>query len=64
VSDQSVSFSSMILSEIFSEECLIDFRELRGEHSGENMANAVWETLENYGIEGRVSSISGIFAPS
>jgi hypothetical protein len=28
------------------EELLIDFRELQGEHSGENMAEAVWETLK------------------
>ncbi|KAJ8514911.1 hypothetical protein ONZ45_g7593 [Pleurotus djamor] len=32
------------------EERLIDFRELDGEHSGENMAEAVWETLTVYGI--------------
>lgn len=36
------------------EELLIDFRELPGEHSGENMAEAVWETLVMYGIEGKV----------
>jgi len=38
----------------FLEELLIDFRELIGEHSGENMAEAVWETLKRYGIEKRV----------
>ncbi|THU97090.1 hypothetical protein K435DRAFT_663241, partial [Dendrothele bispora CBS 962.96] len=36
-------------------EILIDFRELIGEHSGENMADAVWETLEKFGINNRVS---------
>jgi hypothetical protein len=36
------------------EELLIDFRELVGEHSGENLADAVWKTVEMYGIEGRV----------
>ena len=36
------------------EELLIDCLELLGEHSGENMAEAVWETLVMYGIEGRV----------
>jgi hypothetical protein len=36
------------------EELLIDFRELIGEHSGENMAEAVWETLKRYGLENRV----------
>ncbi|KAI0283482.1 hypothetical protein BC826DRAFT_920618, partial [Russula brevipes] len=39
------------------EELLIDFRELLGEHSGENMAEAVWETLVMYGIEHRVGTI-------
>ncbi|KAG6893866.1 hypothetical protein C0992_008362, partial [Termitomyces sp. T32_za158] len=36
-----------------SEELLIDFCELIGEHSGENMAEAVWETLETYGLVGK-----------
>jgi hypothetical protein len=39
-----------------SEELLIDFRELIGSHSGENLAAAIWETLELYGLQGRVSS--------
>jgi hypothetical protein len=38
----------------FAEELLIDFRELIGEHSGENMAEAIWQTLELYGLVGRV----------
>jgi hypothetical protein len=37
-----------------SEELLIDFRELEGEHSGANMAEATWETLTRFGIENRV----------
>ncbi|KAF8523489.1 hypothetical protein BU17DRAFT_16691, partial [Hysterangium stoloniferum] len=32
------------------EELLIDFWELVGEHSSENMAKAVWETLTQYGL--------------
>ncbi|KAE9392971.1 hypothetical protein BT96DRAFT_766503, partial [Gymnopus androsaceus JB14] len=32
------------------EEILIDFHELLEEHSGDNMADAVWETLEKYGL--------------
>ncbi|KAI0685699.1 hypothetical protein BC835DRAFT_1251961, partial [Cytidiella melzeri] len=32
------------------EELLINFWELSGEHSGENMAEAVWATLELYGL--------------
>ncbi|KAJ7205220.1 hypothetical protein GGX14DRAFT_299563, partial [Mycena pura] len=36
------------------EECLIDFCEIKGEHSGENIANAVWEALARYEIEGRI----------
>ncbi|KAF5317589.1 hypothetical protein D9758_018466 [Tetrapyrgos nigripes] len=39
------------------EECLIDFRELEGEHSGENMAEAVWKTLELYGLVGKIIAI-------
>lgn len=38
-----------------TEECLIDFRELVGEHSGENMANQVWESFCTYGIEEHMS---------
>ncbi|KAJ7760674.1 hypothetical protein DFH07DRAFT_740607, partial [Mycena maculata] len=40
------------------EECLIDFRELIGQHSGENMAAAVWETVEKFGLVGRVSFLA------
>jgi hypothetical protein len=36
------------------EELLIDFRELEGEHSGVNLAEATWQTLCTYGIEHRV----------
>lgn len=36
------------------EELLIDFRELIGAHTGENMADAVYETLNLYGLKGRV----------
>lgn len=38
-----------------AEELLIDFRELIGEHSGENMAEVVWDSLKRYGLESRVS---------
>ncbi|KAJ6600159.1 hypothetical protein B0H10DRAFT_2231031 [Mycena sp. CBHHK59/15] len=38
------------------EETLIDFRELQGEHSSENMAEEVWASLEAYGLQGRVGS--------
>jgi hypothetical protein len=37
------------------EEVLIDFQEIIGEHSGENLAHTVWETLELYGLKGHVS---------
>ncbi|KAF8798661.1 hypothetical protein BYT27DRAFT_7122774 [Phlegmacium glaucopus] len=36
------------------EELLIDFRELIGQHSGENMAAAVWSTLETYNIQSKI----------
>ncbi len=41
-------------SNVFTEELLIDFRELIGKHTGENMAEAVWETLTLYGIQEKV----------
>ncbi len=36
------------------EELLIDFRELEGAHSGENMAEVVWGTLTLYGLREKV----------
>ena len=42
------------LTNNFLEEVLIDFRELIGPHSGENMANIIWSTLELYGIQNKV----------
>jgi hypothetical protein len=38
-----------------AEELLIDFRELIGQHSGENLASALYDTLTLYGLQGRVS---------
>lgn len=37
-----------------AEELLIDFQELIGPHTGENMATVVWSTLEMFGIEAKV----------
>jgi hypothetical protein len=36
---------------------LCDFRELHGEHSGENLAEEVWASLASYGLEDRVRSV-------
>jgi hypothetical protein len=56
--NQLISSSSMSrhLTECcdFIEEVLIDFREIVGEHSGRNLADAVWETIECYGLKGKV----------
>jgi hypothetical protein len=38
------------------EELLIDFKEIIGEHNGENLADVVWTTLELYKITNKVSS--------
>jgi hypothetical protein len=35
---------------VSAEELLIDFKEIIGQHNGENLAEAVWGTLELYGI--------------
>ena len=36
------------------EEVLIDFQEVIGEHSGANLAAAVWQTIDCYGLAGKV----------
>jgi len=36
---------------IFIEELLIDFCELVGKHLGKNLADAVWQTKELYGLQ-------------
>jgi hypothetical protein len=41
----------------FTEELLIDFRELEGAHSGSNMSEVVWETLKRYNIEHRLMAV-------
>lgn len=41
---------------LFVEEILIDFREIIGAHSGQNLAEIVWETMQNYGLLGKVST--------
>ncbi|KAJ6632154.1 hypothetical protein B0H10DRAFT_1770695 [Mycena sp. CBHHK59/15] len=47
------------------EELLIDFRELVGEHSGENMAEEVWACLETYGLDdGRIIALNMDNAPN
>jgi hypothetical protein len=52
VSFQSVFiYIQLILS---SEELLINFQELLSEHSGENMVEVVWSTLEKYVIQNQV----------
>jgi len=40
---------------LFQKELLIDFRELVREHSGENLAHVVYNTLNLYGLKGHVS---------
>ncbi len=39
---------------IMKEELLIDFCELIGKHTGENMAEAVWEMLMLYALHEKV----------
>ncbi|KAM5534121.1 hypothetical protein V8D89_012212 [Ganoderma adspersum] len=40
------------------EEILIGFEELIGEHSGKNMAEVLWHTMDIYGLIGRVMAIN------
>jgi hypothetical protein len=37
-----------------AKECLIDFAELTSDYSSESLADAVWKTLDTYGLKGRV----------
>jgi len=43
--------------QLLTEESHIDFRKLLGHHTGENLADAVWDTLRTFGIQGKVSII-------
>jgi hypothetical protein len=45
-----------------SEELLIDFQQSIGDHSGESMAELVCNTLQNYGLTGRVRLNTSLFA--
>lgn len=40
-----------------TEENLIDFHELLGQHTGENIADAVWDMLGTFGIQEKVRSL-------
>jgi len=44
------------IADLSTEESLIDFRELLGKHTGENIADAVWDTLGTFGIQGKVNN--------
>lgn len=37
-----------------ADEFLIDFREIQGAHTGENMADIVWKTMQLYDLPGKV----------
>jgi hypothetical protein len=38
-----------------TEEVLVDFREIIGEHSGKNLADIVWQIISMYNIQDKVS---------
>ena len=44
------------------EELLLNFRELHGEHTGENLAAAVWATLKLYGLKGQVGFFFSLYS--
>jgi hypothetical protein len=48
-----ISIVELLLT-LISEELLIDFWEMIGEHSGNNMAAVLWSTLELYGLQSKV----------
>jgi hypothetical protein len=51
---RSLSMSSTCFLLPATEELLVDFKEIHGEHSGENLAKLVWETMQMYGLEDKV----------
>ncbi|OBZ65066.1 putative AC transposase [Grifola frondosa] len=42
------------------EETVIDFHEVQGEHSGENLAELVWQTIETYGLKEKLLKTVGL----
>jgi len=51
------------LNIITIEELLIDFCELIGEHSGENLADAVYNTLQIYNLRDKVRISTSLPTP-
>ena len=45
----------LVVNILYLEELLIDFHELVGEHLGENLAQAIYETLDLYDLKSQVS---------
>ena len=45
----------LVVNILYLEELLIDFHKLISEHSGENLGQAVYETLDIYDLKSRVS---------
>jgi hypothetical protein len=53
-SGMSAAFAVHLLTALSTEETLLDLKEVPGKHSGENLADAIWDTLEQYGLLGKV----------
>ena len=51
-----INLMYLVVDILYSEELLINFHELIGEHSGENLAHAVYETLDLYDLNSWVST--------
>jgi hypothetical protein len=47
---------------VYPEECLLDFIELHGAHTGKNMANAVFKSLKEYRLLGKVEISSSFLS--
>ncbi|KAJ7171891.1 hypothetical protein C8R43DRAFT_944431 [Mycena crocata] len=54
LSDRQMPHPNYIGNDGQLEECLIDFHELIGAHSGENMADVVWDTVTKFGLCNRI----------
>ena len=46
------------------EEVVLDFCEIVGEHSGDNLADTVWQTIELFGLQHKVAISSLLKYPA
>jgi hypothetical protein len=56
----SILSTSSVISRLIIDECLIDFCEVQGKHTGDNLSKVVWASLKRYEIHDRASLLSDL----